>query len=339
MKAAAVAAVREAMTAIGVDSSRPSEGGGPDIVVRSPDGSRVVIEVKSAAVPTPDWVAKLRSTAERRILVVADHIPTAVREELNHRGFAWLDRRGHLRLIGGGFFIDTDVPVAERSPSTASSRAAISGRSGLAAATALLMRPDEPTAVGEVADVAGMNASSTSRAMATLAEAQLAERISRGKYRPLVPELFWALADVWPGTRTPVQLSIADLADPRFGANVDDLDTAGWAIGGERGAVGWGAPLVLTGDYPTLLYVPDDDSIRRAKVIGRDSGSTPDARRPPVELAVDPVGLLTHNRYVAKTAGAPLAHPVVCALDLAATSRGREAIGQWDPPEGFVRVW
>ena len=58
-----------------------------------------------------------------------------------------------------------------------------------------------------------------------------------------------------------------------------------------------------------------------------------------MELAVDPVGLLTRERYPAKGAGTPLAHPVVCALDLAMTSRGREALDQWDPPEGFIRVW
>lgn len=355
-------AVRQALTAIGIDSPRPANGGDPDVVVRSPDGSSVAIEVKAAAVPTPDWVAKLRPTDGRHIVVVADHIPTGVREELNDRGIAWLDRRGHLRLVGGGFFIDTDVPAAERSQPSTSSRPAISGRSGLAAAAALLMRPDDPTGVGEVARATGMNASSISRAMATLADAQLADRLNRGRYRPLAPELFWALADVWPGARTAIPLSIADLTDPRLGTHVDDLDAVGWAIGGEGGAVAWGAPLVLTGDYPTLMFVPSDESIRVARAIGTPATSTSGSRsgsrtrstsgsrsglregtargRPSaIEVSVDPIGLVTRSRYPARSATAPLAHPVFCALDLAATSRGRESLDQWDPPEGFVRVW
>ncbi len=95
---------------------------------------------------------------------------------------------------------------------------------------------------------------------------------------------------------------------------------------------------MLTGDYPTRLYVPDGESLRRAKLIG-GTDATSNTGPPSIELVVDPVGLLTHDRFPAKAAGAPLAHPVACALDLAATSRGREALDQWEPPEGFVRVW
>lgn len=341
MDASATAALRSALDSLGVDIQPPSaDGKGSDIVTRAPDGSVLRLEIKTAAVPTSEWVAQLREGAGGQTVVVADQIAAGIREDLNSRGVGWLDRRGHLRLIGGGFFIDALVPADQRSPSSASTRPAISGRAGLAAAAALLMHPNEPTAVGTVAAAAGMNPSSISRAMSTLADAQLAEQISRGRYQPLAPELFWILADVWPSARTSLHLSLDDLSDPRLGAHSDNLEAAGWAIGGERGAVSWGAPLVLTGDYPALLYVPDDESIRRAKVIaGEPDPKSENRGRPSVELAVDPIGLLTRSRYQSNTGDAPLSHPVFCALDLAATSRGREVLDQWNPPVGFVRVW
>lgn len=335
----AAAALHAAFSTIGLEA-RPATGdGGADIVIRTPDGALLSVDIKTAALPTADWVARLRPRAALQTIVVADQIPTGVRQELNDRGVAWLDRRGHLRFVGGGLFIDADVPTDQRSPSSDPSRLPIRGRSGFAAAVALLIRPDGATGVGEIARSTGMSASSISRAMAALAGAQLAERLDRGRYRPLAPELFWTLADVWPAARTPVQLSTDDLADERLGAHVSDLEAVGWAMGGERGAVGWGAPLVLTGDYPTVLYVPDEGAIRRSQVVSGEDGAKPRTRGPYVELAVDPVGLLTRNRYAAKSASSPLAHPVACALDLAATSRGREALDQWDPPEAFTRVW
>ena len=339
MHASAVAALRNAMSTVGAKQpTRPTDGDA-DQVVTGPDGSALHLDVRAAAVPTADWVARLRPIAGRQIVVVAEQIPAGIRDELNERSVGWLDRRGHLRLIGDGYFIDADVPADGRTSGSGTSGPAISGRSGLAAAAALLMQSNDPVRVGVVARDAGLNASSISRAMARLAEAQLAERVCRGVYRPLLPELFWDLADVWPGTRIAVQLSLADVEDPRLEAHVDDLDVSGWAVGGDHGAVGWGAPLLLTGDYPALVYVPDEDSIRRAQLIGGTPGAKAHSSRPSVELAVDPVGLLTRTRYKAKNAEVPLAHPVVCALDLAATSRGREALDQWDPPEGFTRVW
>lgn len=317
-------------------------GDDPDfVVVERPASPPAEIEVSAASVvsgPMPKFKVGHRKLGTFHV-VVADQIPASLRPILNDAGIGWLDRRGHLRLVAEGLFIDTDIAPASRFASIRSSPTAISGRSGLSAAMGLLVRPDSPMSITAIARLAGLDVSSVSRAMSALSDSQLAERVGRGRYRPLTPELFWALADAWPGTRTSARLSSTDLKDPRLGANVNDLDAPGWAMAGERGAVVWGAPLVLTGDYPTHLYVPDEESIRRAKVIGGNDVATSEARQPFVELAVDPVGLLTHDRYPAKKAGAPLAHPVACALDLAATSRGREALDQWDPPEGFARVW
>ena len=306
------------------------------MVLARPDGSVMVIEVKATALPSFDWVEKLDADSEH-IVVVADQIPNGVRERLNDRGIAWLDRRGHLRLVRNGLFVDADTPRAERSPTAKSDRAPISGRSGLAAAAALLMRPDDPMGVSEVARFAGLNASSISRAMAQLADAQLAEQVGRGRYRPLVPELFWSLSDVWPRGRTTTGLAVSDLGRRELRAIEDDTEAIGWAMAGERGGVAWGAPLVLTGDYPPFLYVPDDQAIRTALAL-RPATSEP-STGPTIALAADPTGLIVSHRHRPRPDDVPLAHPLFCALDLTATSRDREALDQWNPPEKFTRVW
>lgn len=337
LQASAVAALREAIAAIGLpEGADPHAGAGPDVVLARPDGSVMTIEVKAAALPSFDWVDKLVVDSDH-IIVVADQIPNGVRERLNAEGIAWLDRRGHLRLVRDGLFIDADIPRSERSTTSRAERAPIAGRSGLAAAAALLMRPDDPMGVSEVARFASLNASSISRAMAQLADAQLAEQVGRGRYRPLVPELFWALADVWPRGRTTTGLAISDLGRRELRAIEDDTEAIGWAMAGERGGVAWGAPLVLTGDYPPLLYVPDDQAIRTALAL-RPATSEP-SNIPTITLAVDPTGLIVSHRHRSRPDEVPLAHPLFCALDLTATSRDREALEQWNPPEGFTRVW
>ena len=339
MAMAAESALQNAFAQVGIVGARSDANN--DLTLRLPDDSRLQVQVETASLPSTDWVRGLLPESDLTI-VVADQIPTGVRQELNERGIGWFDRRGHLRIVRGGLFIDTDIPPAPRSTSTGASRPAISGRSGLAAAAALLMRPDDPMGVSEIAREASLNASSISRAMTALADAQLAERIGRGLYRPLVPELFWALADVWPTDRVSLGLRAKDLGDPRLRAGLDDPDERGWATGGERGAVAWGAPLVLTGDYPTLVYVPDEESIRVARALAGPANQSSRAgtrSRSTLGVRVDPTGLATVNRHPAKKGGVPLAHPLFCALDLTATSRDREALEQWDPPEGFTRVW
>lgn len=339
LHADASSAIREALLAVGLQGPPCKTQTNGDVVVRRPDGSLLTLAVKASALPSQDWVAKLDDSPQRRIIVVADQIPAGVRDELNNRGIAWLDRRGHLRLVGDGVFIDADVPSTKRSSGTR--RRSITGRSGLAAAAGLLVRPGDPMSVTEIARTAGMNVSSISRALTTLAELQLAEPLDRGRYRPLVPELFWALADVWPRDRTRVHLTTADLHDPRVGARIEDVEQVGWALGGERGAVSWGAPLVLTGDYPTLMYLPDDEALRVARAIG-DNGPPnrpKSAERSAFDVVVDPTGLATRLRYLPARNSLPLTHPLFCALDLTAASRDREALEQWIPPDEFTRVW
>jgi hypothetical protein len=343
MDAAAISAARRALSALGVTVLRGTEAVGPgELEVEAPDGTARHVRIKAAAIPTSGWIANL-TTEPDLVLVVADQIPSRARRELSERGIAWLDRRGHLHLVDHGFFIDTDIPADIRgAPVAPAPASAIRGRAGLAAAAALLMQPDRPTGSSNVARLAGLNPSSISRAMAAVADAQLAERVGSGQYRPLTPELFWALADVWPVATVPTGLSVDSLGDPRLGAHLDDPAAIGWAMGGDRAAVAWGAPLVLTGDYPIVLFVPDEEAVRRALALGGGDLERP-RHEPPepltVELSVDLTGLATTTRYARPGASTPLAHPVFSALELAGMSRGREALDQWDPPERFVRVW
>ena len=210
--------------------------------------------------------------------------------------------------------------------------APIQGRSGLAAAAALLRIPAQPIGVSEIARIAGLNPSSISRAMTAIVDAQLAERRGRGEYRPLVPELFWALADVWPREYVTVRWAgPPDVNELRSAHR--DLSGPGWAQAGVRGAIAWSAPLVATADYPPHWYVPDEREVRRLAALHENG--TGDAW----QLSADPIGLITNTRFGNDAIGWPFAHPLFCALDLTASARDREALEQWNPPEGFTRVW
>jgi len=93
-----------------------------------------------------------------------------------------------------------------------------------------------------------------------------------------------------------------------------------------------GAPIVATADFPIRLYVPDESVLRRAVALEERGAGV-------AQLSADPIGLITSARYDQGTLGWPLAHPLFCALDLTASSRDREALEQWTPPDGFIRVW
>ena len=324
--------------ALGLDASRSRRGdAGAYFVLALPGQGELVLEVKATAIPSTDLLQALgaRVAGGAKVVVVADQVSSGVRDALNQAGVGWLDRRGHLRITGDGLYIDAEVPPCSRGarPRTIE-RDPIKGRSGLAAAAALLLRPDDPIGVSEIGRSAGLNPSSITRAMASLAGGQLAERRGRGRYRALVPELFWALADAWPRDRTTVrwamhpETSPDGLAHPAF-----DPGDSSWVAAGVRAAVEWGAPLVATADYPIELYVPDALVIRR--IAARHQGGTGSE----VSLAVDPNGLVIANSFARPSFAWPLAHPLFCALDLTVASRDREALEQWTPPEEFARVW
>ncbi len=326
-----LAATRE----VGLRAAWPKRSGAVDVELTTPAGVVVPFQIKAMALATAERVHALEPTDDRGppTVVVADQVPVPMRAALADAGVSWLDRRGHLRLVSDEIFIDTDVAALPRldGPRDAT-RKPIAGRSGLAAAAGLLLAPDEPMGVSDIARVAGLNRSSITRAMTNLTDAHLTERQGRGRYRPLVPELFWALAEVWPRDHVTIRWATPPEDDKRVDLGLD-LDRPGCASAGVRGAVAWGAPLVATADYPALLYLPDEQVVRRLTLL--HAGGTGDL----AALAVDPVGLISTRRYEHSGLPLPLAHPLFCALDLTQSSRDREALEQWTPPEGFTRVW
>ena len=333
----ALEALTATAAALGLETSRPRPGEpGRDLLLTVPGRGSIVLEVKAASIPTADQVRALakRAPANAILVLVADQIPATIRAVLNDAAIGWLDRRGHLRIIGDGVYLDTDVPRLSRHALDAGiERHPITGRSGLAAAAALLLRPDDPMGLSEIARVAGLNPSSITRAMSSLARANLAERRGRGQYRALVPELFWALADAWPNEHVTIRWAAPPELDDRLRSRYADLDLPGWAAAGVPGAVTWGAPLVATADFPVHLYAPDELLVREARLL-HEGGTGNEAM-----LSVDPIGLITRSRYQVGSLPWPVAHPLFCALDLTISSRDREALEQWTPPEGFARVW
>lgn len=308
-----------------------------DFSVSVPGGTPISVEVKAMALPTADRIGVLKRDRSRAdlVVVVADQVPAPARAALDAAGLGWLDRRGHLRMVGHGLFIDTDLaPEPRRGTENDAARRPIAGRAGLASATALLLDPDQPVGVSDTARIAGLNPSSITRALAALSDANLAERVGRGRYRPLVPELFWALADVWPRERTVVRWSTDPQApDDGLAHPIADPGDATWVAGGVRGALEWGAPIVATSDLPVDLYLPTERDVRR--VAARHAGG----EGAEVRLTADPNGFVGRDPRQAPGLAWPLAHPLFCALDLTAAARDREALDQWTPPEPYVRVW
>lgn len=333
----AVEALAAATAALGLETHRlGAAAGGPDLMLTMSGQGELALEVSAASIPTADHVRALAARIPRDAIpvLVADQISSAIRSVLNETGIGWLDRRGHLRLTGGGIYVDADVPrLSRNAPKQGIERDPIKGRSGLAAAAALLLRPDDPMGVSEIARAAGLNPSSITRAMTSLAGAGVAERRGRGLYRALVPELFWALADVWPREHVTIRWATPPEHDERLRPQDADLALPGWAVAGVSGAVAWGAPLVATADFPVHLYAPDERLVREAKVLN-EGGAGNEAM-----LSVDPIGLITRDRYRTGSLAWPIAHPLFCALDLTVSSRDREALEQWAPHDGFARVW
>ena len=335
MEGDALEALRDATRAVGLASTLRPGDGFVDLVLDLPERDSVLLEVRAASIPSADWVRALveHPPDDAIRVLVADQVTAGVRSLLNEAGIGWLDRRGHLRLVGAGLHVDTEVPPISRGTSGGAEREPITGRSGLASAVALLLRPDEPLGVSEIARIAGLNPSSITRAMTSMVGAHLVERRGRGNYRALVPELFWALADVWPREQVTIRWASPPENDARMHVANDDIEQPGWALAGIRGAVAWGAPIVATAGFPIRLYAPNERWVREAKLL-HEGGNGDEA-----VLSADPVGFLTRDRYRVGSRVWLVAHPLFCALDLTVSARDREALEQWTPPEGFVRVW
>jgi hypothetical protein len=190
----------------------------------------------------------------------------------------------------------------------------------------MLLTPSHAFGTRELARALAASPSTVHDALGRLRAASLVDRAGL----PLVPDLFWALADVWPVERT----GAAHLPAGE-GGSAPPLETS-LAVSGDPAAAHWGAPVVVRSGSIPDFYVAAADFARTLRLLGA-AGT-----EPACTVAPAPVDALVREAQTRRSDGglAPWAHPVVVALDLAQDrSRGHEILAEWTPPSEFTRVW
>lgn len=304
------------------------------------DGIDLPVSIEAASVITPEVAAKLIASVDKRRTTVAhvavgDLVTAAAQQTLRDAGWGWLDRRGHLVLRGKGVHIDADVPPDARP--TAAPRSPISGVAAISWAAALLLSPNDPPSMRSVARTVSISHSAIVAASKRLRDASLI----RSDGRPLVPDLFWTLADEW----RPTHVALAEEPPVNDAAIYGDLDVnldgdgPGWAVGGTVGAAAWGAPTVIGSAYPPDFYVPSPSVLRQATLRLGEASRFEDRK---CTVALAPTPLVWTERYTRESnvwGHWRFAHGLFAALDLAQDrSRGTEILAGWNP-EDFTRVW
>lgn len=336
----AEAAVARALRSLGHEVDRPPTDADRDLTA-TVDGIEVPVAITAAAVVTPETVSRMvarRNVPEEGMahVAVGDLVIAAAQDRLREAGWGWLDRRGHLVLRATGVHIDADVPADGRSTAGAPSRP-ISGVAAVSWAAALLITPEDPPSMREVARRVALSHS----AIVTAAKKLRLGSLVRADGRPLVPELFWALAEAW----HPDPIGLAALPTPSTvglsGALTADVDRGGpgWAVAGTVGAAAWGAPLAIGGAYPPDFYLPTTAELRQA-TLRLGVASRFDERACTVAVAPTPLVCVGHfDRGSNEWGPWRFAHGLFAALDLAQDrARGAEILGDWDPRD-FTRVW
>ena len=343
----ALEALRDAMSLAGLEVEPGHAGGvdtGADLVVTNPAGGATAIQVKWMSLATGDVLRRRVAEWERHRppdspvgIVVADRVTKDAREVLRALGWGWFDLRGHLHLAAPGLLVDIDTPMAsgQHHPPVA-----LSGLAGLEVAAALLIRPTQPARVRATAESIGRAPSTVSEILSRLRN----EGLIDDRNRPVMPELFWELADHWQPAEVDIRKE-PDPGDPAVAAalklSVDRVEhTTGWALTDTVAAVSYGAPVSARANHPRDFYVPSQAIQRRTVQL---LGVAADHRTRAATVRVAPVPAICSAR-VATVSGAagvwPLAHPLFVALDLATDpGRGREILAGWTPPEPWQRVW
>lgn len=278
--------------------------------IASADGETTTRVLEQRASLTPSAAERLVTTGSVEGLVVADLIDSAAAEVLRHAGWSYWDRRGRLRLWLPEIGVRLDVPTRSyvKGADGPDPRRPVAGRGGVSLALGLLEQPNDPPGVREVARMSEMAASTISRARQHLMQVALVD--SDGA--PVVPELFWAVSDAW--VVKPVSVDVVP-------------DGEGWVLAGDAAAANWGAR-ALAGNR--RYYCADRALFDRHRLRhGTDESG--------VQVAMAPSPL------VVASATDGVAHPVVAALDLSTSARGREILGDWrsiDPAlAGAEVVW
>ncbi len=264
--------------------------------VESSGAGAVTRVVERRASLTPAVATRLVDNSPEPGLIVADLIDSAAEEVLQRAGWSYWDRRGRLRLWLPEIGVRIDVPT--RSYVTGADgphpRRPVAGMGGISLALGLLERPSDPPGVREIARLSDMAPSTISRARQHLMDVALVD--SDGA--PVVPELFWATSDAW-------------VVKP---VSVDEVPGGdGWVLAGDAAAATWGAP-ALAGSR--RYYCADRAGFDRHRLRHGVNESAVQVAMAPTPLAV-------------ASAVDGVVHPVVAALDLSTSARGREILGDW----------
>jgi len=305
------------------------------------DGHNVAVEIKTAAVPTAhqarSLVAQDRPHGEMVKVLVVDRLLSATQEILEEAGWGWLERRhGRLRLFGPGLRIDATVtpsliPTGPSAPFTTPVSREV-------AAALLLAATDGEERVPSLRRLAA----STERSLGAVSNAVKGLRADGLLAdKPLLPELFWALAPHW--ARAQDTFALAELPTD-----------SNAVVRGDLAAAAWGAPVVIAPAHPADLYVSSKFELNHALVTGRrvDPGLSHAATvtlapsslvtKRPFERTVSlPLRGVAGVRPARRADVVPIVHPVFAALDLAADpARGQEILDDWtELPQEFRRVW
>lgn len=338
----AISLLQDALEATGARAMRPEPGDATTDLVLHLGGARIPVEVKRWAL-FPEHAVRINPVFHQHAdpsvlrIVVADRISTEARRALQDVGWGWLDLRGTLHVQGHGILIHTQVPSAWERPGP---RNPLAAPAGLAVACALLSGPTDQHTVRGLARRLDRSPSTVSEILKALKDESLVDTRTN---RP-TSELFWSVADVWPGKR----VSLAGVPGPgmrpvsdALQLGLDDVETTiGWALTDTLAAAAYGAPVAARADQPADYFVPTDALLRRARTLLGVALSPGEVR---ATVRVAPVPDVCGRRVDATKWSAeawPLAAPLFVALDLAQDAgRGREILNDWDPPEGWTRVW
>jgi len=304
----ALSEIGDALTSLGITAITEDD-------VLAIDGHRVVIQIVERAHPTPADLRELVIGATNRLpaIVVADRISDVGRDVLRAAGWGWLDRRGHLRVWMPGVRIEARLPhVSSERPTTGNVWTTV----GLEIALAAMCHPDEPVTARRVAARIGRSVGTTHELIGRFVERGL---IGSRTHLPLMPDLFWETAGRWPDDgwlALPVGL---DALAAKLGA--DELVRVD-----ERAATLGGAHITAAGNLPARCYVPTPAALRRARGLAdRDQPTRTWVRQSPVRWLPELEGLAPDADHPWR-----IAHPLVCALRLAADpARGGEIVESW----------
>lgn len=274
---------------------------GESLVVES-SGHTATRSIVHRATLTPPAADRIVHLSEPRF-VVADAIDSAAEDTLRRSGWSYWDRRGRLRLWLPEIGVRLDVPTPSygKGADRPDPRRPVVGVGGISLALGLLESPNDLPGVREIARQSDMAPSTISRARKHLMQAALVD--SDGT--PVVPELFWATSDAW------VVESVSVDAEP---------DGEGWVLAGDAAAAQLGAPVLATS---RRYYCADRGLFDRYRLRHRAEESA-------VQVALAPTPL------VVASASDGVVHPVVAALDLSTSARGREILGDWRSIEPAV---